>query len=344
MAPSVIRRLTSVLPTKQPGTFTSHTSCIPEKDIEQGSSTQPSQPGNPSYYQTPPKLSKFQNLVGIQSTRTAISGRPAPNPGIYKRTVDEESSVHFHFLLTTYIVNVFFMLQIIVGAALTALGAAKGPPAVVTVLGAVNTIIAGILTYLKGQGLPTRLEQNLHLLRTLREHIEEREREFTEPDCTLDVDEVVQSILQMYKEVRQTAEDNTPGTVLPPKGAIASLVKKTEAGNHVPTSEGMGGKSLADRFKEAESAVKHAAPVMSHGLEDLRSVKDKAQREIDVEQGRMRDLGKVVPSNTAEVKDSIHPEKVTRDQTAEVDEEVRRQSSDLQDVGKVPKASEFNAT
>ena len=47
--------------------------------------------------------------------------------------------------------------------------------------------MAGTLTYLKGQGLPQRLEQYLHLLRTLREHIEEREREFLEPDCLLDV-------------------------------------------------------------------------------------------------------------------------------------------------------------
>ena len=103
-------------------------------------------------------------------------------------------------------------------------GAAKGPSAAVTFLGALNTVVAGILTYLKGQGLPGRLEQYLHLLRTLREHIEEREREFAEPDCALDVDEVVQSIVQMYKEVRQTAEDNAPGNVLPPKGAIASLM------------------------------------------------------------------------------------------------------------------------
>lgn len=197
------------------------------------------------------------------------------------------------------------MLQIIVGAALTALGAAKGPPAVVTLLGAINTIVAGILTYLKGQGLPTRLEQYLHLLRTLREHIEEREREFTEPDCSLDVDEVIQSIVQMYKEVRQTAEDNAPGTVLPPKGAIASLVKKTEAGNHVPTPEGLGGKSLAHRFREAELAVKQAAPVMTHGLEDLRTVKDKAQKEIEAEQERLRGLGGASTSKAAEAEDKV---------------------------------------
>lgn len=146
------------------------------------------------------------------------------------------------------------MLQIVLGAALTALGAAAGPSAVVMVLGAANTVIAGLLTYLKGQGLPTRLEQYLHLLRTLREHIEEREREFLEPDCPLDVDEEIQLIARMYQEVRQTAEDNAPGTVLPPRGAITSLLKKPDINrSEVPAPRG----------------DKNPATMLASGLQDL---------------------------------------------------------------------------
>ena len=207
-----------------------------------------------------------------------------------ERTADEETKVHFQYVLSTYVVNIFFLLQIVVGAALTALGAANGPSAAVTFLGALNTVVAGILTYLKGQGLPGRLEQYQHLLRSLREHIEEREREFAETDCSLDVDEVLQSIVQMYKEVRQSAEDNAPGNVLPPKGAIASLMKKTEAGNHVPTPEGMGGKSLGDKLKDAEMAIKHAGPAMKHGLEDMKAVKDRAEKEFLSEQEKLQDM------------------------------------------------------
>lgn len=247
-------------------------------------------------------LIKFQNLVGIQSNRTVIPGRPAPNPGIYKRTVDEEARANFGYVLTTSIVNSFFLLQIIVGAALTALGAAGGPSAAVTVLGAVNTIVAGILTYLKGQGLPARLEQSKHLLRTLREHIEERERELMEPDCSLDVDEVVQSIIQMYKEVRQTAEDNAPGNLLAPKGAIASFIKKTEAGNHIPTLEGMGGKSLGDRLKDAHTVISDAAPAMKQGLEEIRAVKGKAEREFEAQENRLYGMA----AGVKEDQDKIH--------------------------------------
>lgn len=164
-----------------------------QKDIEHpAASASPSAHFNGSSALRPiPKLIKFQNLVGIQSTRAEIPGRPAPNPGIYKRTVDGEAKAHFGYILTNYIVN-SFLLQIVVGAA-------NGPSPAFTILRAVNTIVAGILTYLKGQGLPARLEQDMNLLRTLRELVEERERELTEPDSALDVDEVVQSIVQMYK-------------------------------------------------------------------------------------------------------------------------------------------------
>ena len=104
------------------------------------------------------------------------------------------------------------------------------------------------------------------------------------------MDEVVQSSVQMYKEVRQTAKDNAPGNVLAPKGTIASLIKKTEAGNHVPTLESMGGKSLGDRLKEAQTAVKEAAPAMQHGLEDMRAIKMKAEREVESEEEKLHKM------------------------------------------------------
>ena len=191
----------------------------------------------------PPRLAKFQTLVGICSPKilgaNSLRARPATNEGIYKRTCEEEAKVSFRYTFSNYVVNASGLLQIIVGAAVTALGAANGPKAAVTVLGAANTIMAGLLTYLKGQGLPTRLEQYLHMLRTLREHIEERERAFLEPDCGLDVDEEILRIARMYQEVRQTAADNAPGTVLPPRGAITTLLKKPDiVRSDVPAPKG----------------------------------------------------------------------------------------------------------
>ena len=132
---------------------------------------------NPDLANLPANLIKFQNLIGISvppAIRSEQPHRPAQNLGIYKRTVDSENETQFQYKLSAFLVNMCYMLQIVVGAALTALGAASGPSAAVTILGALNTILAGLLTYLKGQGLPARLEQHFQLLRRLREHIEER--------------------------------------------------------------------------------------------------------------------------------------------------------------------------
>ena len=210
----------------------------------------------------PPRLLKFQNLVGICSPDVMRANsrvaRPAPNQGVYKRTVDAEAKIKLQYTISNFMVNTFYMLQIIVGAALTALGAAKGPASAVTFLGAVNTVIAGLLTYMKGQGLPMRLEQNLHLLRTLREHIETREREFFQPDCALDVDEEVDRVTRMYQEVRQTEQDNAPGTVLPPRGSITSLLKKPDINrSDVPAPRG----------------DKSAGEMLKTGLQDLASLR-----------------------------------------------------------------------
>lgn len=220
----------------------------------------------PNSHQIPPRLLKFQNLVGICSptifrTNTTFQ-RPARNEGVYKRTVEEEARIKLQYAVSNYMVNTFYMLQIIVGAALTALGAAKGPAAAVTFLGAVNTVVAGLLTYLKGQGLPTRLEQYLHLLRTLREHIEAREREFLEPECPLDVDEVIEQVTKMYQEVRQTAQDNAPGTVLPPRGVITSLLKKPDINrSDVPAPRGdkTPGSMLETGLQDLASFGHHSA-------------------------------------------------------------------------------------
>jgi len=103
----------------------------------------------------PPNLIKFQNLTGISvppAIRSRQPHRPAQNLGIYKRVCDHESKVKFQHKLSMNTINVCFLVQIILGAALTALGAAGGPSGAVTVLGAMNTILAGLLTYLKGQG------------------------------------------------------------------------------------------------------------------------------------------------------------------------------------------------
>ena len=127
---SLLCRWTALIPGKLT-TYTTRLSNQEHKDFEHdaASAGASAQFNGGSLIQPNSKLIKFQNLVGIQSHRTIVPGRPAPNPDMYKRTVDEKAKAHHGYVLTTYMVNSFFLLQIIVGAALTALGAAGGPSA-----------------------------------------------------------------------------------------------------------------------------------------------------------------------------------------------------------------------
>ena len=175
----------------------------------------------------PPKLVKFRNLTGIDTPaniKQDYRQRPAKNVGIYSRVVSEERKTQVQYYFMASIIEASFLSQIVVAATLTALGAADASYIAITVLGSVNTVIAGIQTYLKGQGLPNRLRQYEFGLRKLREYIEDRERDFSHADCPLNVDHEIADIAAMYKAVRQTAEDNTPDNYLPMAGAGKKLL------------------------------------------------------------------------------------------------------------------------
>ncbi|KAK8087812.1 hypothetical protein PG997_002773 [Apiospora hydei] len=129
-----------------------------------------------------------QNLVGT---------RPASNIGIYARVVHSEQKSKDSF-------------KIIVAAALTAMGAAGTSSQAITAFGAINTIIAGFLTFLKGSGLPGRLKYYGNEWKKIREYIEQRERDFSREGCTLDVHEVVNTVEKMYTHVKEDIEVNTP--------------------------------------------------------------------------------------------------------------------------------------
>lgn len=169
----------------------------------------------PTYTQTsptsgvhhPPALQTFRTILGINAI-PPTANRPAVNIGTYKRIVDAELKARVQYYTSASIINTGLLSQIVIAAALTAVGASDGSRIAITVLGAVNTIIAGGMTYLKGQGLPERLLAYANGLRKVREHLEERERQFMRPDCTLDVDRETRDIVRMYEAVRQKAEDS----------------------------------------------------------------------------------------------------------------------------------------
>ncbi|KAF7193211.1 hypothetical protein HII31_05437 [Pseudocercospora fuligena] len=144
-------------------------------------------------------LQLFQILVGIHTPRSLTqdgcnverigTGMSTAQPlyirshkgniGLYKRAKDEERRSRIAYLLTSYISNFLFMLQILLAATFTALSAYKDSNAVtLTVLGALNTVVAGSLAWQKGQGVPQRYRKAMDQYQALILEIEMTERSF----------------------------------------------------------------------------------------------------------------------------------------------------------------------
>ena len=77
------------------------------------------------------QLAQFRHMVGIHSTLGTIlnslhfEGRAAPNLGIYNRVCHREAQAKRGFKLASLFINGCLGLQVIVAAALTAMGAAN---------------------------------------------------------------------------------------------------------------------------------------------------------------------------------------------------------------------------
>lgn len=87
----------------------------------------------------------------------------------------------------------------------------------ITVLGIVNSCIAGILALLKGQGLPDRLRKDEFEMRRVQDFIEECECRLAvggwEENCSLkEVDNLVKQVFERYNVARDTAEMNRPSS------------------------------------------------------------------------------------------------------------------------------------
>lgn len=168
------------------------------------------------------RLSVFREQVGISDVielGPRASRRPAPNIGIYTRVATEEHRAKIQYYVSALVINACLLSQVIFASALTALGAGNGSHTQITVLGAANTVIAAVLTFTKGSGLPNRLRQYQCTLRKVREYIEQRERDFAQLDCQLDLDHEIKIIKGMYEQARQNDENNDPGTYHNPEAA-----------------------------------------------------------------------------------------------------------------------------
>ncbi|KAI1841030.1 hypothetical protein JX266_012749 [Neoarthrinium moseri] len=229
-------------------------------------------------------LATFRLMMGITSSPYlgfSQHSRPAPNIGIYARVVYAEQKAKDSFKIFSLLINCCYFLQIVVAAALTAMGAANADNKAITAFGAINTIMAGLLTFLKGSGLPARYKYYGNEWKKIREFIEAKEREFAREDCVLNVYEVVDTIQQMYENVKQEIEINTPDsyTSITNNARMTHDAQGKIGGLIVSKLDGLSNKLLDTKDstqKLASGAEKHA-----HGiLDDLHQSEKKIGSQI----------------------------------------------------------------
>lgn len=292
-----------------------------------------------------------------------FEGRAAPNLGIYNRVCHREQQAKRSYKFASVLINGCLGLQIVVAAALTAMGAAGSSHIGVTAFGAINTVIAGLLTYLKGSGLPNRLRFYENEWKKVREFIEQRERDFSRPNCRLDVYEVVRVIETMYEEVKADVQSNTPDSYI----SVGDLRNRnTLTAPHIPTFDKEKGANklqeleskyghrvtgfLEDLAHKEEERLKHLEKTVGDDIETRRSrIADaRTHLEKDIETGRARlvDAGRGAQAavddrrsraeqNTREFEKEVETGVTRVDNTrADMEKEADRQRSNMAKLGR----------
>ncbi|RYP58314.1 hypothetical protein DL769_009007 [Monosporascus sp. CRB-8-3] len=254
-------------------------------------------------------LTMFRLMVGIITSdqlgfteSSPVGRRPAANIGIYARVVHSEQVAKDSFKVFSAIVNACYFFQIVVAAGLTAMSAGGAAQGAITTFGAINTVIAGFLTFLKGSGLPGRLKYYGNEWKKIREYIEQRERDFAREGCTLDVYEVVETIEKMYRNTKQDIEMNTPDSYasVVNQGRLAQGPDSRIGGIEVSKLEG-----IASKLKGLDGTINNLAASVhkkAHDVtDDVREHEKEAEKEV-------RGVGKAVARDVEDHKARLEHE------------------------------------
>ncbi|KAK5111258.1 hypothetical protein LTR62_005286 [Meristemomyces frigidus] len=100
---------------------------------------------------------QFCHLVGVAPLDEAPGKHfRAPRESLWYRATQHRRHQVITYALTATFVNGLLLSQVVLGAALTGLGASDSSRVLITVFGALNTVIAGLIAFLKSRGQPVR--------------------------------------------------------------------------------------------------------------------------------------------------------------------------------------------
>lgn len=100
---------------------------------------------------------QFCRLVGVRPLNHPHDEAHQAHPqSLYLRAVARRRGQSCTYMFTATLVNTLLLTQVVLGAALTGLGASNSSRVLITVFGALNTVIAGVVAFLKSRGQPMR--------------------------------------------------------------------------------------------------------------------------------------------------------------------------------------------
>ncbi|KAJ9631319.1 hypothetical protein H2204_008261, partial [Knufia peltigerae] len=128
--------------------------------------------GDSDEYPPPPATSvvvvdpheQFCMMVGVPSSAPPDADeqnqnrkrQSVPKKSLYGRVTRQLAHQRWTYYTTASLSNTMLLTQVVLGAALTALGASESSHVLITIFGAMNTVIAGLVAYLKSRGQPMR--------------------------------------------------------------------------------------------------------------------------------------------------------------------------------------------
>lgn len=100
---------------------------------------------------------QFCHLVGVRPVNLPHGESYKPHPeSLYARAVKRRTGQSRTYMFTATLINTMLLAQVVLGASLTALAASNSNRILITVFGALNTVIAGVVAFLKSRGQPMR--------------------------------------------------------------------------------------------------------------------------------------------------------------------------------------------
>ncbi|KAF4782084.1 C6 transcription factor [Colletotrichum scovillei] len=184
------------------------------------SPSSPHDEANASADPNPSTLLLFRRAVGINTHLQPAddcdleAGRTSAL-GIYASTIAAHRRFRTLRILATVLIYSCHATQIVVGGVLTCLGPKAGVHRTsITVLGGVNTVVAGVLTWMKGQGMPDKLKNKEIDFRKLQNWIEETEALMvlgTVGGTREEVGGLVEAAYRRWNAANERGEDGGPG-------------------------------------------------------------------------------------------------------------------------------------